>query len=308
MIKKELIDYVESNLNIKKRDLIEKDLILHRLLFHLTRDSKFLEKYVFKGGTCLTKCYLGYYRFSEDLDFSWINQNRFINKTEKQIRKELSEEIKFFADLLEEISKLIGLDFKADKKDSKFIEFGGSNKFVTFKLWHDSAELRNKQFIKVQINFVEKFAYKIKKGSATNLLKNIDKKDFSFLFDEDVDLVQDIKLNVYDLREILIEKIRAIVTRRGVKARDYIDIYVIEKSLKIRVESLEKKILDKISFMLKYEKYLDNLRKKSEQKQGFVLGDEEGLLLEPLDKDFYEFVKRIDLFIDRIIDFSVKTR
>jgi len=47
--------------------LIEKDYHLTRILHKLSK--KKVPGLVFKGGTCLNKCYLGFYRLSEDLDF-----------------------------------------------------------------------------------------------------------------------------------------------------------------------------------------------------------------------------------------------
>jgi predicted nucleotidyltransferase component of viral defense system len=32
------------------------------------------KNFLFKGGTCLMKNYLGYFRFSEDVDFAWKDQ------------------------------------------------------------------------------------------------------------------------------------------------------------------------------------------------------------------------------------------
>lgn len=45
--------------SIQRRDLVEKDLLLHRLLRYLSMCPEFSENYIFKGGTCLIKCYLG---------------------------------------------------------------------------------------------------------------------------------------------------------------------------------------------------------------------------------------------------------
>ena len=141
MIPKELIDYVASKTNIYQKELLEKDLILHQLLKELNSNQLFKENFVFKGGTCLIKCYLGYYRFSEDLDFTWIDQNRFKQKSEKRIRELLSTEIGTLLELLKRISEKLSLDFKADKSNDKYVEFGGSNKFVTFKVWYTSQVL-----------------------------------------------------------------------------------------------------------------------------------------------------------------------
>jgi predicted nucleotidyltransferase component of viral defense system len=64
------IDEISRIRGIQRRDLVEKDLLLHRLLRYLSLYPRFSENYLFKGGTCLIKCHLGYYRFSEDVDFT----------------------------------------------------------------------------------------------------------------------------------------------------------------------------------------------------------------------------------------------
>lgn len=81
----DLLAYAGRKTEIKQAELLEKDMLLHLLLKELTADQHFRENYVFKGGTCLIKCYLGYYRFSEDLDFSYTRQEEFKGKSEKQI-------------------------------------------------------------------------------------------------------------------------------------------------------------------------------------------------------------------------------
>lgn len=95
----ELVDYVASELHIATKDMLEKDIMLHRILVTLLEDSLVMEQFVFKGGTCLTKCYLGYYRFSEDLDFSYKNQKEFAGKSQKEIRKILSAKIDYLLGL-----------------------------------------------------------------------------------------------------------------------------------------------------------------------------------------------------------------
>src|SRR5579864_4572720 len=48
---------------------VEKDYVLSWVLYGISQDSK-LSEWLFKGGTCLKKCYFETYRFSEDLDFT----------------------------------------------------------------------------------------------------------------------------------------------------------------------------------------------------------------------------------------------
>ena len=50
--------------------VVEKDYVLGWLLWGIGSDPALGPAWVFKGGTCLKKCYLETYRFSEDLDFS----------------------------------------------------------------------------------------------------------------------------------------------------------------------------------------------------------------------------------------------
>lgn len=51
-------------------EVVEKDYVLGWLLWGLSRDPVLGERWVFKGGTCLKKCYIETHRFSEDLDFT----------------------------------------------------------------------------------------------------------------------------------------------------------------------------------------------------------------------------------------------
>ena len=50
--------------------VVEKDYVLGWLLAAIHQNVAFSDSWVFKGGTCLKKCYFETYRFSEDLDFT----------------------------------------------------------------------------------------------------------------------------------------------------------------------------------------------------------------------------------------------
>ena len=50
--------------------VVEKDYVLGWMLAGIYAHPKINESWVFKGGTCLKKCYFETYRFSEDLDFT----------------------------------------------------------------------------------------------------------------------------------------------------------------------------------------------------------------------------------------------
>lgn len=50
--------------------IVEKDYVLGWVLAGIARDEELLRAWLFKGGTCLKKCFFETYRFSEDLDFT----------------------------------------------------------------------------------------------------------------------------------------------------------------------------------------------------------------------------------------------
>ena len=51
-------------------DVVEKDHVLGWLLAGIYAHERLAAAWIFKGGTCLRKCYFETYRFSEDLDFT----------------------------------------------------------------------------------------------------------------------------------------------------------------------------------------------------------------------------------------------
>lgn len=69
MISHEEIKNLVVEWNIRE-DVIEKDYVIGWLLWGIGQDKDLKDKWVFKGGTSLKKCYLETYRFSEDLDFT----------------------------------------------------------------------------------------------------------------------------------------------------------------------------------------------------------------------------------------------
>ena len=303
MINKELTDFISKRLNIAGRDLVEKDIVISKILFHLMQDKSFSQNYAFKGGTCLTKCYLGYYRFSEDMDFTYLNQKDFAGKSKNKLREAMSEKINQLGKLIEAIAKKLDLDFKMEKENKKYFQFGGSNAFVTFKIWYNSKELEKETFVKIQVNHIEKLNYPIRELNVNFIVPKNLEKDFSFIAPEDADiLLNPLKIKVYDLKEILIEKIRAILTRRGIKARDFVDVFLIVKKEKLNLNDFKKEIIEKINHMLKFEKYNQNIKNKETQlKEDLILGEEEVLMLTPIDKGFPKFLKEFNVFLMEII-------
>lgn len=55
-------------------EVVEKDYVLGWLLWGIGVDPRLRTSWVFKGGTCLKKCFVETYRFSEDLDFTVLGE------------------------------------------------------------------------------------------------------------------------------------------------------------------------------------------------------------------------------------------
>jgi predicted nucleotidyltransferase component of viral defense system len=274
------------------------------VLLDLSKDQFFHENFAFKGGTCLAKCYLDYFRFSEDIDFTWKNQGIFEGKSQKEIRKYLSKIIDGVGELFVKIVKKRGLDFKCEKDDRNYVELGGGNKTCTFKVWYQSEVLGRKSFLKVQMNFVEKLYFPLKRAELGSLLSE-EQEELILLFPEYREYTQKSHFDVYDIREILCEKLRAILTRRGIKARDSLDVYLVCKEFGIRLEDVYGCSVEKTRFSLsRYAKYRKNIEKKDSLiLTPFTWGEEKGLLLKDIDeKDFYRFIEKLAPFLKKVID------
>lgn len=84
-----------------RHEVVEKDYVLGWLLWGIGRDPVLGDNWVFKGGTCLKKCYIETYRFSEDLDFTVVPDGP-IEPSDVEPR---------LADVLREVSDESGIDF-----------------------------------------------------------------------------------------------------------------------------------------------------------------------------------------------------
>ncbi|MFA5829457.1 MAG: nucleotidyl transferase AbiEii/AbiGii toxin family protein [Candidatus Gracilibacteria bacterium] len=75
--------------------VIEKDYVLGWILAGINNHAIIANSWIFKGGTCLKKCYFDTYRFSEDLDFTLRDESHinadFLLKTFSDISKWIYE-------------------------------------------------------------------------------------------------------------------------------------------------------------------------------------------------------------------------
>lgn len=85
-----------------REDVVEKDYVIGWLLWGIGADSKLSVGWAFKGGTCLKKCYLETYRFSEDLDFTVLPGGPL----------EAAEVVGILQDICGRIYDQVGIDFR----------------------------------------------------------------------------------------------------------------------------------------------------------------------------------------------------
>ena len=193
--------------------------------------SRYSDSFVFKGGTCLRICF-GFERASEDLDFS---VNLKVNKLKEMVYKCLKD------------FELLNLESKIYSEK----EFQGNLRFeIRFKgpLFQSSA--RSTNTLKIDFN----------KRKVKNKTVKIVQKLFS-----DVPMFS---IVVLDEREILAEKIRALINRA--ESRDLYDIWMLlNKGIKIGKKLLSIKLKEekskfsnlKLPSKEEYERDLRNLIK-----------------------------------------------
>ena len=73
--------------------VIEKDYVLGWMLWGIYRHDELADKWIFKGGTCLKKCFFETYRFSEDLDFTLTDPLHIDDEFLKPVFAEICEHI-----------------------------------------------------------------------------------------------------------------------------------------------------------------------------------------------------------------------
>jgi predicted nucleotidyltransferase component of viral defense system len=72
--------------------VIEKDHVLGWLLVGINAHEELADSWLFKGGTCLQKCYFETYGFSEDLDFTRRNEDHVDEEFLRSVFEESTQE------------------------------------------------------------------------------------------------------------------------------------------------------------------------------------------------------------------------
>ncbi|MXZ08389.1 MAG: WYL domain-containing protein [Gemmatimonadetes bacterium] len=87
--RREILD-IASTLGLSPQ-VVEKDYALGWVLAGIYQHAALAENWIFKGGTCLKKCYFETYRFSEDLDFTLTDSSRIDQEFLADVFREIGE-------------------------------------------------------------------------------------------------------------------------------------------------------------------------------------------------------------------------
>jgi len=200
-----------------------------------------LDALIFKGGTLLTRNFLQYSRISEDLDFTHEDSNNLRtidneNKRENEIKKRvipIVKEIKLICDAIQ-------FDFETTRTNPRYIVVRNSRAVYVFNMYYTSSITGEKIPIKIEINFLEHITSKCVETKINNI---VDRDLFLKSIGYDLD---NITIKTYPLKEIILEKYRAVLTRNVLKERDILDLYLIHKRGADVFKADNKSILTKI--------------------------------------------------------------
>jgi predicted nucleotidyltransferase component of viral defense system len=231
------------------------------LLGRVQDDDYLSGNMAFKGGTCLIKAHLGYFRFSEDVDFTWKDRTIWEGKTLSATKRSCSGEIDEVIRRFRSIGKDLDYEFNGEKNDMKEVHLSSGGRMMDLYVGYHSELYDRTDMIKIEINFVEDLLFPVRKMHLRTYLDSIGSDELRFLFDEEYENYSaSVDLDCYDAREIFIEKCRAALTRKVYKLRDMIDIYYLEENFGYGIDDLKDRIISKIRFSVDlYKRYRENM-------------------------------------------------
>jgi len=167
---------------------------------------------LFKGGTCIKKCYIPDYRFSEDLDFTLTEKFTF------------DKVLEYFEFAFKHIQVSSGIRFFFDH----YSRHNHKNTYTFFLGYEGPLPGSSGKKVKVDITIKEKIVYPPEERIVLKGYKEYE------------DLPENRKIFTYSLNEIVIEKVVALLDRARNEPRDLYDIwYLISNKYVILAELIE---------------------------------------------------------------------
>jgi predicted nucleotidyltransferase component of viral defense system len=209
MIKQKEITDIANRKKVPK-STIDKDWVLGHFLNAFYSFEAIRNYFVFKGGTCLHKCYIKDYRFSEDIDFTLLDKDFVVDKSfiKEVIKKaEAFSSIKFhLVSLQEQIHKDVPQGYLAELK------FWGADHHPNQQPLPPS---RWQTSIHIDISHTEK------------LFLPAEEKQIIHPYSDD-EMINNTAI-CYNFKELLSEKIRALKQRN--RPRDVYDVWHLHQKI-----------------------------------------------------------------------------
>lgn len=228
---------------------IDKDWVLGHFVKAIYSLDGWKNKLIFKGGTCLHKCYIADYRFSEDLDFTSVDAK--FELTKKSLAQ-LCQQVFQQAEILTHIESLRPLHFNEmlTGYESK-IKFWGADhprnqEPPSTDRWTSS--------IKLEIILYEKMMFATENRNIIHPYS--DKK-----------IISGTQANCYSIEEVITEKLRALIQRAYTAPRDYFDIwYLVNHYTDLNWEKIKAAFMEKVKFKkLSYKSHEELLTEEAKQ-------------------------------------------
>lgn len=291
---KAFVDALARHTNISNRELLEKDILLHQVLRDIAADTTLRKGLLFKGGTCLSKCYLSYHRFSEDLDFIWRAPTTWFKMGVQEMRRVSRGPRNQITSRMREIASTHGFVIRTEGRNG--LTFGRSGQMLTYRLGYRSEVTGLDGFIRIQVNLLDLTLFGAKRVTAASLLRPPTSSRLRFLAPEWTEAYgAPVKLDGYSPEEILVEKVRAILTRQAAKIRDLVDLFFMDDELNLSVHDYHDEIRSKTRFMIKrHARYRAELERAGARLDFLAGEDPSKVALRPLDaRQFSSFRKEL---------------
>jgi hypothetical protein len=199
--------------------VLERDYCLTWFLVGLSR-SALRDRLAFKGGTALKRCYFGDYRFSEDLDFTLIEETPW-----EEIERHL-------AVAFAETRKASAVEIRLDHLDRDSHENSH-----TFYLAYEGPRPRARgKTVKSDVTIGERIVLALEERP---VLRG---------YEEYRDLPEDAVLRVYSLDEVAVEKTVALLDRARNEPRDLYDLWFLTANNHVRLSDLVDPVKRKLEF------------------------------------------------------------
>ena len=193
------------------KSTIDKDWALGHFIDAIFSIPELKQMLIFKGGTCLKKCYIPDYRFSEDFDFTSIDKD--FKLTSKHLDN-ISALLKQRVEMPTHIESLKELKFK-DKLTGyeAIIKFWGSD-----HLRNEPPPPSQRWLTKVKIEII---LYEL-------VLFPVSKRDVTHQYSDKL-TENALQVPCYSIEEVLAEKMRSLIQRSYTAPRDFYDIWYLSK-------------------------------------------------------------------------------